>query len=321
MKTMMWVASVFTIVAVILAGGQIAKSAEQFPEDTLTIVCPYSPGGGTDALSRILASTAEKYIDESVIVENKTGGGGAVGMAAVATAKPDGYTISMATIEVALLPQAGLASFQTSDLRPIIRVNFDPASIVVGADSPFTTIGELVEYGKENPGELNVMTSSFPTNFWLTTTLVEEYSGAVFNKVVAQAGAADQIQNLLGGHVDAITVTPAEVSSALENGDVRILAIASEERLEAFSDIPTMKEAGLDIVIGPWRALMVPTATPDDVVRRLEEIFTKAFNDQDVIDFMAQYGFGRAYMSADDMETDIKKQVEIFKPVIAKYKN
>lgn len=290
-----------------------------FPEDTITIICPYGAGGGTDALSRKIAELASAELGVDVIVVNKTGGAGAVGMGEGAFAKADGYTVTLATIEAVLLPLAGLAPFQPSDFRTLVRVNFDPASIVVRAGE-YDSFEAFIEYAKANPGELNVMTSSFPTNYWLTTTLVEEKAGVSFNKVTAQAGAADQIQNILGGHVDAITVSPAEAAQMVNDGQLEILAVAGEQRDPNFPDVPLMSELGYDIQMGPWRGLLLPKDVPDDVFAVLDAAFTKVVHSDELKSFMSEAGFGYAYMPAVEFQEYMDKQTAEFTPIIEKYK-
>lgn len=319
MKKIISVMLLFLLLASIV--GCSKETEKVFPDETITIICPYGAGGGTDALSRKIAELSSKELGVDVIVVNKTGGGGAVGMGEGAKSDSDGYTVTMATIEAVLLPIAGLAPFQPSDFTPIVRVNFDPASIVVSVSSGYNTLEDLIEDAKNRPGEVNVMTSSFPTNYWLTTTVLEEKAGVKFNKVTAQAGAADQIQNVLGGHVDAITVTPAEAAAVVESGDCKILAIAGEKRDEKFSDVPLMSELGYDIEIGPWRGLLVPKDTPDDVVKVLEDAFTKVVESEELKSFMAEAGFGYAYMNSTDLKTLMDNQTEEYTPIIEKYKN
>lgn len=296
-----------------------AKSAE-FPTKSISLIVPFGAGGGTDALARKLAEIVEKQSGVQLIVENKTGGSGAVGMAEGAMAKPDGYTVTMTTVEVVLLPAAGLASFKPSDFKGIIRVNFDPAALIVQKKNPANTLKEFVANAKTASKPVSLNVSAFPTNYWLCGAMLKEKSSANFNLVEEPNGAAQEIANLLGGHVDAIICTMAEAAQYVASGDFKFLAVASDTRNANFPDVPTFNDEGFDIEVGTWRGFMVPKDTDAAVVAKLDSLFTAAYKSTDFQEFLKKMGFGDGYLNSEDFAKLVSAQSAQYNPIIAKYK-
>ena len=284
--------------------------------EDMRLIVPFGAGGGTDALARKLADIIGQQTGINIIVENKTGGSGAVGMAEGAMAKPDGNTVTMTTVEVVLLPLAGLASFETMDLAPITRVNFDAAALIVGADNKANTLEEFVANSDENT---IIAVSAFPTNYWLCGTMLAQQSGVNFNVVEDPNGAASEIQSLLGKQVDAIVCTMAEAAQYVKNGDFKFMAVADTVRNANYPEIPTFTECGYDIVVGTWRGFEVPKATPAEKIAELNEIFTNAYNSQDFQDFLATMGFGTGYLNCEDFKALKEAQIEQYGPVVGQF--
>jgi tripartite-type tricarboxylate transporter receptor subunit TctC len=321
MKRTLFVVLVLTAFAALAFGGaQNEAQAAAYPGKDITLVCPFAPGGGTDALARKMADIAKADLGVNILVVNKPGGSGAVGMGEVAAGPADGYTIVMATVEAVLLPLAGLASFKTQDLAPIIRINYDPAALFVRADSGINSIADLVDAGKKNPGKLAIMVSAYPTNFWLCGAMFKELSGTDFNIIPEPGGAAEEIKNLLGGHVDAMVITPAEGAAYVKSGEFKMLAIASDTRDPNFPDVPLFKEAGYDVVVGTWRGFMAPKNVPANVISILEKSFTKAYQSSEMKDFLKTMGFGEGYLNPADFTKLLDEQAKAYGPVISKYK-
>lgn len=315
---------IFALILVFACSFIFANGAQEteasFPDKEIKLICPFGAGGGTDALARKLAEIVKDQNEGvSILVENKTGGSGAVGMGAGAVAKPDGYTVTMTTVEVILLPCAELASFQPSDFQGIIRVNFDPAALIVSADNPANTLQEFIENSKSSDKAVNLNVSAFPTNYWLCGAMLKDKSGANLNLVEEPNGAAQEIANLLGHHVDGIVCTMAEVAQYVESGDFKILAVASDARNKNFPDVPTFNESGCEVEVGTWRGFMVPKDTPTAVVTTLGEMFTKAYDSEEFQAFLTKMGFGAGFLSPEDFATLIENQTAQYKPVIAQY--
>lgn len=323
MKKIGWKRTMALALSMALAGmsvsGCSSNKAEEFPSKEIKLIVPFGAGGGTDALARKLAEIVEKQSGVTLVVENKTGGSGAVGMAEGAAAKPDGYTVTMTTVEVVLLPLAGLANFKADDFTGITRVNFDAAALIVKADNPANTVQEFVDNAKAASEPVNINVSAFPTNYWLCGAMMKEKSGVEFNLVEEPNGASAEIQNLLGGHVDSIVCTVAEAAQYVENGDFKVLAVASAERNQTFPDVPTFNESGLEIEVGTWRGFMVPKGTDETAVQKLNEIFTNAYKSDEFKEFLDTMGFGDGYLDSDGFADLIKEQTAQYEPVIKQY--
>lgn len=261
-----------------------ASAADSYPDKQVTMVVPFSAGGGTDLVCRALADAAKEDFPKNISVENREGSGGAIGMLYGANAAPDGSVITMITVELTTLEPMGTGAGLTYDMfKPIIMVNSVSPAVTVRADAPWNTLEEFIEYAKTN--EVQVGNSGVGAIWHLAAADLAQKSGAQF-KHVPYDGAAGAVTDLLGGHIDATTVSYAEVASQVDAGELKVLAVMSNERLEAIPDIPTCKEAGYDCVTGSWRGLAVPKDTPDEIVNKLYDIFLKAAQSDEFVKFM-----------------------------------
>ncbi|MDR1535906.1 MAG: tripartite tricarboxylate transporter substrate binding protein [Planctomycetota bacterium] len=297
-----------------------APRAGDFPGKGITIICTAAPGGGSDALARMLAQVAEPIFGQSVVVVNKVGGANAVGLSEGARARPDGYTVTMATVEVVMHPLLGNVPWKVPDVfKPIMLLNSDPGAVTVRADSPWKTLGDFLADAKKRPGEIKIGCTS-PGSIWhICAAALEEASGTKYNLVPYPGGAAPAVVDLLGGHVDAVTVSPAEVGPQVEAGQLRILAVMSDKRDEKFTGVPTMKELGFNVSIGTWRSFVVPKATPDAVVKVLHDGFKKALEDPKLVEFARNRGLGLDYRNAADFTRMMGEQEAMFAKIFKAY--
>lgn len=301
-RIMMIAVLLFIIITAFVSGQGDKDSA--FPKKDITAICPWSAGGGTDTIFRALARETEQFLGTGINVTNKTGGGGAVGHGAGISAKPDGYTVTMITFEILSLPPQGLVPFTYKDYDLLMRVNMDPAAVTVQADAPYDTFEEFVAYAKAHPGEINIGHSG-PGSVWqIAGGIIAEQMGFEA-KFIPYDGAAPAVTALVGGHIQAVTVSPAEVQGQVQAGALKILGIMSDERNSNFPDVPTLKEKGVDISFGTWRGLAVPAGTPDDVKELLTDSFRKGMNSPAFKKFAENAGLGLAYLSAEDFKKDL----------------
>ncbi|WP_243355200.1 tripartite tricarboxylate transporter substrate binding protein [Bacillus litorisediminis] len=311
-------ASILLILSLILAacGGSNEANNENasgsdFPNKSIELIVPYAAGGGTDSLARSFADQTD--LGQSVAVVNREGGGGAVGMQNGANAKPDGYTVSMITVELLTLPHSGLAQFSYEDFQPVALLNEDPAAITVSADAPWNTIDEFIAAAKEE--NLKVGNSGTGAIWHLAASAFEQETGVTFNHVPFE-GAAPAVTALLGGHIDAVSVSPAEVRTQVEAGELEVLAVMADERVESLPDVPTLKESGIDLSIGTWRGLAVPKDTPEDVVKTLEESFGETAQSEEFKATLDQLGLGYRYENAEGFTNLLKEQDALFAELI-----
>ncbi|WP_102348600.1 tripartite tricarboxylate transporter substrate binding protein [Bacillus sp. Marseille-P3661] len=274
-----------------------------FPTKPVTLIVPYSAGGGTDTVSRALALQAEKHLGQSIGVVNKTGGGGAVGLAEGSKAKPDGYTVTMVTAELTMLPHLGLTPITYENFKPIAQMNFDPSSLVVPADAPYNTLEEFVEFSLANPGKVRIGNGGTGAAGHLSAVAMEKKFGAQYSHVPFDGGAP-AVTAALGGHVEAVVVQPPEALAQVQAGKLKFLGIMASERLDVIPDVPTFTEAGYDVgEIGVWRGVAVPKDTPNEIVAVLTDAFMKGAEEQEFVDFMSENGLGRVVKNAEDFNT------------------
>ncbi len=292
-----------------------SKEEAIYPNSPIEIIVPFSAGGGTDTVTRTIANAAKDEFSQPLVVVNKTGAGGAVGIGEGANAKADGYTLTTICSELSTLPAQGLATFTNNDFRPIMQLNAEPASITVRADAPWNTAEEFFEYAKEHEGEVVIGNSGVGAIWHLAALAFEQSSGAKFNHIPYE-GASPAIAALLGGHIQAVTVSPAEVAAQVKAGELKMLAIADNERAEEFPDVPTLKESGYDVVIGTWRGLAVPKDTPDDVYNTLMEGFRKAVASPDFTEFMAKSGLNIAVLEDQDFMKKLEEERMLFTELV-----
>jgi len=304
-----------------LAFGLAAPAAQaagnDYPNHTVELVVPYQPGGGTDALARAFADASRKHMSESIVIVNRPGAGGAIGWNEVIHSRPDGYKLAVLTVELLTLPHLGLAKFNYDDFQPIAQLNADPAAITVKADSPYNTIEEFLAAAKKKPGELGVGNSGTGSIWHLAASALEDKTGARFNHIPFQ-GAGPAVLALLGGHVDAVAVSPAEVSTYVQAGKLKMLMVMADKRLAAFDKVPTAKERGIDISIGTWRGLGGPKNTPPEVMAKLRDIAAKTAKEPLLREVMDKQNLGYAYTDGAAFKETLAKDNEYFKALITK---
>ncbi|WP_428909964.1 tripartite tricarboxylate transporter substrate binding protein [Niallia sp. Krafla_26] len=315
--------SILSILVLLLAacgGGNESTSTEggngkasDFPEKPLELTVPYSAGGGTDTVARAFADLAKNDLGQPFGVVNREGGGGAVGMQNGASAKPDGYSVTMITVELLTLPHTGLAQFTYEDFRPVALLNEDPAAITVRADAPWNTIEEFVEAAKTE--NLKVGNSGTGAIWHLAAAAFEKETDTTLNHVPFE-GAAPAVTALLGGHIDAVSVSPAEVITQVEAGELKVLAVMADEKVEKLPEVPTLKERGIDLSIGTWRGLAVPKDTPEDVVKVLEDSFATTIESEKFKGVLNNLNLGYRYENGEGFSNLIKEQDALFAELI-----
>ena len=262
------------------ARGAVAQSAaaQSFPSRPIEIVVPVAPGGGTDIVARAFADVARKYLPQPMVVLNRPGASGAIGMQEVLNARPDGYKVGLVYSDLAILPGLKRVRFSSDDFHMIALLNADPGSVVVPVDSPWRSIEDMVAEAKRRPGTVK-LSNSGPGSIWhMAAAAMEEKVGAQFLHVPF-TGSAPGLAALMGRHVDAVTTSPGEAAAYVQGGQMRILAVMAEQRDAGFPDVPTLKERGFDVAVGVWRGLAVHRATPEPVVAALTEVARRTAED------------------------------------------
>ena len=306
----------FCIVSMVALSAGIAWAA--YPTRNVSVVCPWGAGGGTDRLTRFVASQLEKNLGKPFTVVNKTGGSGAVGHSAGAFARPDGYTITMVTLEIATMHWLGLTEVNYANFGYVIQLNQDPAGVMVKADAPWKTVDELLADIKANPGKFKFSGSGVGAVWDLARIGMLHEAGIDVKSVdwIPTKGAAPSIIELLGGHVDVLTCSLPEAASQIAAGEIRPLAIMADERDPSFPDVKTLKEQGLDWSFGTWRGFGVPKDTPADLVNTIYASCKKVTDSKEYKDFMNKNGFGVKIRDPKEFSSFAAEQDSTLKTVL-----
>jgi tripartite-type tricarboxylate transporter receptor subunit TctC len=255
-----------------------AARAAVFPTKEVQIIIPWAAGGATDLIFRALGAAAEKTLKKPVVVVNRPGGGGTVGYTEGAKASPDGYTLTAAVTPLVILPHSVSTAFTYKSFEPILNVVSDPSMFLVKSDAPWKDLPEFLDFAKKNPGLITVGNSGAGGGVHLVALAFERAAGVKFNHIPF-SGGGPSVTALMGGHINAVSVSPPEGIPQVQAGKLRIIALFSDKRLELFPSVPTVKEQGLDFTMGMWRGLAAPKGTPPEALKKLHDAFKKGMED------------------------------------------
>lgn len=248
-----------------VSGGALAQ---EYPSKPVTILCWTEAGSAVDIYARTIAPLLAKNLGQTVVVENRPGADGVVLINNMLRAPADGYTIAAITMSLALLVGQPDSAFKVDDLQMLARTQIDPYSIIVGSESRFKTIDELVDYARLNPGKLN-MGGPFDMGAHRVAWEVIAHAAAARVAWIPYKGGAGVVTAVTGAHLDAGMTNPGNIRGLVSGGKLRVLAVTSDQRLADFPDVPTFKERGWDVVRYQWRGLMAKNGTPRPIVERL----------------------------------------------------
>lgn len=294
-----------------------------YPSRTITMVVPFPPGGVADTVARPVAEALSRILKQPVVVENKPGAGGGIGMALVAKANPDGYTILMALSSISIIPEAdkilGRAPmYQLSQLKPIARFTADPTVLVVRADSPWKTAQEFIADARKNPGSYAYSSSGNYGTMHVPMEMLK--AKAEFSLLhVPYTGAGPAVLALLGNQVQAVSTGPASVLQQIKAGKARALAHWGDGRLASLPDVPSLKELGYPVEFSQWSGLFVPAGTPEAIVAKLRAAARQAAADANVLQVIQNAGSPILYLDAPEFQrfwdVDEKKMSEVVKRI------
>jgi len=274
-----WIKLVLSICTIIISFVVVAQT---YPERPITIIVPFTPGGVSDITARPLAASMSSNIGQPIVIENKGGAGGAIGMAAAAKAKPDGYNLvmslpSMITIPISDRISGRPSTFQLNQFKPISRLTADPTVLAVRADSSWKTLADFVRDVRAKPGSISYSSSGlYGTTHVAMEILAHEANLKMVH--VPYSGGGLQINALLAGHVDATMQTPGAIAGQISSGKLRVLASMSKDRIASLPDIPTATELGFKGEFYLWTGLFAPIGTPEPIINRLRAFVKEASN-------------------------------------------
>ncbi|MFK4785955.1 tripartite tricarboxylate transporter substrate binding protein [Fusobacterium sp. MFO224] len=317
MKKFLKVLGVSCVLALLGACGK-EKGEEKYPAKPVEVIVAYKAGGGTDVGARILMSEAQKNFPQPFVIVNKPGADGEVGYTELLTAKPDGYTIGFINLPTFVsLPLQRHTKFSKEDAAPIMNHVYDPGVLVVRANSPWNTLEEFVEEAKSKPEELTISNNGTGASNHIGAAHFAYESGIKVTHVPF-GGSTDMIAALRGGHVDATVAKVSEVTSLIKNGELRLLASFTDERLENFKEIPTLKEKGYNVTFGSARAIVAPKGTPQDRLDYLNSVLKTALESESNIEKSNNSNLPLMYMSPEELAQYIDTQENYIKEIVPK---
>src|SRR5437868_6421614 len=307
------------IAALLFAGSALAQD---YPSKPITMVLPFPPGGVAEIVGRPLASIMEKSLKQPIVLINRPGAGGAVGMASVAKGPADGYTVLMGLSSISIFPVADRVNgktppYELKDFAPIALVTADPTVLVVRADGPYKTVKDFVDAAKANPGKINYSSSGVYGTLHVAMEIFANAAGIKLFHIPYQGGGP-AVTALLGGQVEASPQGPAAAIGQIRAGKMRALASWGTERLKLLPDIPTFKELGYDAEFYIWTGIFVPAATPAPIIARLREAVRNAATSEDFKATMEKVSTPVAYLDAPEFQKYWDKDAARLKSALEK---
>ena len=301
-----------------------AMAQEAFPNRAVTMIVAFPPGGVADITGRPTAAAMEKLLKQPVTVVNRPGAAGAVGNAAVANAKPDGYTILMALSSISVIPAADelfnrKPAYSLDQFAPIALVSADPTILVVHPSLPAKTLKELIALARAKPGEMSFSSSGIYGALHMPMEMFL-HAAKIKMRHVPTAGGGPAIIAVLGGHVVMTAGGPAAISSHVRTGKLRTIASWGGERIPSFKDVPTFKELGYkDVEYYIWAGMFVPHGTPEAVSKVLRDATRRAVQDPEFKNAMTKVDSLVSYKDAPDFQkywdADAKRLAALVKVV------
>ena len=317
------VVQLLAVLAAMCVLASFAVAQEPYPSKPITLIVPFPPGGVADIVARPTAEAMSRVLKQPVVIDNKSGAGGGIGMGYVAKAKPDGYTLLLALSSISILPEADkitgrAAMYQLDQFVPIARLTADPTVLAVRADSPWKSLQDFVADAKKRPGAITYGSSG---NYGTMHVPMEMFAASAGVKLlhVPYTGAGPAVVALLGGNIDAVSSGPSTVIQHVKAGKLRVLASWGDKRLASLPEVPTLAESGFDAVFFQWSGLFAPAGTPEPIVIRLREAARAVAVDPKFIAAMATVETPIQYLDAPELQhfwdADAKKLAEVVRRV------
>ena len=301
----------FVATSILFSAGVLAA----YPEKPITIIVPWGAGGNTDTIARLVAKGLQDELKVNVNVVNRTGGSGVVGHNAIKQAKPDGYTLGVVTVEIALMHHQKMTELSYKDYTPIVRLGVVPGGVQVSKDSPYNDINALLAAIKANPGKLKASGSGL-NSIWHLNLLGILKSASLPEssvKFVPSQGASAALQELVSGGIDFVTSSPGEAQSMTDAGMVKHLAITSASKNQQYPNIPVYQEATSNQwTLNGWNVLTAPQNLPPEVKETLAKAMEKVYASGELQKFSQKQGFEASALYGQDLEKFMADEDEKF---------
>lgn len=301
----------------------LANAQAAWPSRAITMIVPFPPGGLADIVARPVAEALSRELGQPVVIENKAGAGGGIGMAAAAKSKADGYTVLLALSSLTVIPQADalmgrVPMFTLPELRPIARFTADPTVLVVRSDAPYKTVQDFVNDAKKRPGALNYGSSGNYGTMHVPMEILKQATGITMVHI-PYTGAAPAVVALLGNQIDAVSSGPATVLQHIKAGKLRALGHWGNAPLASLPDVPSLKDSGLPAEYAQWSGLFIPAGVPEPIAQRLRAAAKAAAQDAKVKETIGNAGSPVQYLDAPEFEqyvqADARRMVDVVKRI------
>ncbi|HZY19771.1 MAG TPA: tripartite tricarboxylate transporter substrate binding protein [Ramlibacter sp.] len=311
------------LAAALMAATGLAIAQAPYPSKSITMIVPFPPGGLADIVARPVAEAMSRDLGQPVVIENKGGAGGGIGMGQAAKAAPDGYTILMALSSYSVLPEADAIigrspMYSYAALRPIARFTADPTVLAVRAEAPWKTAKEFVEYARQNPGKVNYGSSGNYGTMHVPMEILAQTAGVRMTHVPF-TGAGPAVVALLGGQIDAVSSGPATVLQHVKAGKLRVLGHWGNGKLESLPDVPPLKQAGYNAEYAQWSGLFIPAGVPEPIAQRLRAAARAAGNDAKVREVIGNSGSPVQFQDTPAFEkyvqADVRRMADVVKKI------
>lgn len=303
-----------------LLGGVV--TAKPYPEKTIQLLVPFPPGGVADNVGRPFAHALSNSLGNTVIIENRGGAGGAIGMAASANAKPDGYNALFTLSSISIIPEADKVlerkpSYVLEQFTPIARVTADPTVLVVSADAPWNTLEDFINAAKKDPGAINYGSSGIYGTMHVPMEMLAQEAGIQLSHIPF-TGGGPAVTALLGKHVDALATGPATVIQHINAGTLKPLAHWGNKPLSSLPQVKSLKELGYDAEFIQWSGLFVPRDTPEHAVQALLTASRQASQDPELRATLDASGSPMDYLDAEEFNAYWQADAQRLAQVIQK---
>lgn len=297
-------------------GGKEETAAAKYPTKPIQMIVPMPAGGASDLAARAMEKVSKDHLGQQLVIVNKPGAGGALGFNDLVESKGDGYTVGLTATNMLLQPLYGGTKHNYPEAtEPIAQAVFNNIAVAVSADAPWKTLAELIQYVKQNPGQLKYAHTNVGSLPHVVSYMFMEETGTKMEAVPFQGGA-DALTAFLGGHVQVNFAQFSEMRNHVKEGKVRILAVASEKRLPNFPDIPTFKEQGVNIVAATWFGVAAPKGMSEAVKGKLAEGFKNIINDPSFKKMAEDIGYYVEYLGPNEFSAKWKKETEAYGKII-----
>lgn len=305
------------LLALVLALVALPALAQTYPSKPVRIVVPFAPGGGSDFIGRFIAQRLNASLGQQVIVENKPGAGGVLGIEQGVKAAPDGYTLTLIASSYTVNPSIYKLNFDPiADVTPIIQLSQGPLLVVVGAGVPVKSVKELIAAAKAKPGSINYASSGQGSVIHLATELFDSMAGIKMNHVPYK-GTGPALTDTISGQTQVFFSSTANAMPQVKAGRLKALAVTTAKRIPALPDVPTVAEAGIpgyEVIL--WHGLIGPKGLPAAIVERINKEATAALQLKETAEQLQNDGVAPAGGSAAQFAAQIKKEIGVWRKVV-----